>query len=430
MSAALQADRGETGRRRTALVLALVAFTLALGAVSLRTYHNVIVPGQPELERYGLRDFRDAVHYPARALLDGVNPYRPSTYRARYPVGSKFPLYTPLTLVVHLPFGLGSVLAAGVAHYAVNVLCMLLLAFLSLRVCGARHDLAAVLGLAAFILVCRPGYTNVYTGECTAYVALGMYLVLAFGDRPGIGALGTAVAWVKPTFGAPLTILLLARRDWRRAAVLGILIGGVVSLPVLLALVRSEGGVTPLLGSLVENYTTTNTGETYSGASVLALDAGAFVARFLGRTPGAALGGVELAVSLLILTFGVVSIVRCGDDRDRAVRFTPITIACLTVLLAVHHQSYDAILLILPVTALATGRWIPRLPFLGASTRWVLCALLVVPFVNYAASYAFVDRWHLTGWSWLAATSANGGALLAALALTGALAFGAGDEPR
>lgn len=430
MSAAVGGDRGGTGSRRTALVLALVAFTVALGAVSLRTYRNVIVPGQPELERYGLRDFRDAVHYPARALLDGVNPYRPSTYRARYPVGSKFPLYTPLTLVVHLPFGFGSVIAAGVVHYVLNVLCMVLLAFLSLRVCGARHDLAAVLGLAAFILVCRPGYTNVYTGECTAYVALGVYLVLAFGDRPGIGALGAALAWVKPTFGAPLTILLLARRDWRRAAVLGILIGGVVSLPVLLALVRTEGGITPWLGSLVENYTTTNTGETYSGASVLALDAGAFVARLLGRTPGAAFGSVELAVTGLILGFGVVGIVRCGGDRDRAVRFTPITIACLTVLLAVHHQSYDAILLILPATALATGRWTPRLPLLGASTRWVLCALLVVPFVNYAASYAFVDRWHLTGWSWLAATSANGGALLAALALTGGLAFGAGDEPR
>jgi len=423
--------RPAAGSRRMALVLALVAFAIALGAVSLRTYRNVIVPGQPELERYGLRDFRDAVHYPVRALLDGVNPYRPSTYRARYPVGSKFPLYTPLTLVVHLPFGLGSVIAAGVVHYVVNVLCMLLLTYLSLRVCGARHDLAAVLGLGAFILMCRPGYTNVFTGECTAYVTLGVYPVLAFADdRPAVGALGVGLAWVKPTFGAPLTILLLARRDWRRAAVYGILVGGMLSLPVLVALVRDEGGITPWLGSVLENYTTTNTGETYSGASVLALDAGAFVARLLGRTPGAALGGVELVVTLLIMSFGVAAVVRCGAGRDPATRFTPITIACLTVLLAVHHQSYDAILLILPVTALATGRWAPRLPVLGTSTRWVLCALLLVPFVNYAASYAFVDRWHVTGWSWLAATSANGGALLCALALTGALAFGAGDEAR
>ncbi|HEY2387388.1 MAG TPA: glycosyltransferase family 87 protein [Candidatus Binatia bacterium] len=430
MSAAVRDDHAAAaGSRRTALLLALIVFAIAFGAVSLRTYRNAIVPGQPELERYGLRDFRDAVHYPARALLDGVNPYRPSTYRARYPVGSKFPLYTPLTLLVHLPFGMGSVLAAGTVHYLLNVLCMVLLAYLSLRVCGARHDAAAVLGLGAFILVCRPGYTNVYTGECTAYVTLGAYLVLAFAeDRPVVGALGAALAWVKPTFGAPLTILLLARRDWRNAALRGILLGAIVSLPVLLVLLRAEGGVGPLLGSVVENYTTRNTGETYSGASVLALDAGAFVARLLGRTPGAALGGVELAVTLLILGFGVGAVLCAGEDR--ASRFTAITIACLTVLLAVHHQSYDAILVILPATALATGRWSPRLPLLGAATPWMLCALLLVPFVNYAASYAFVDRWHLTGWSWLAATNANGGALLCALVLTGALAFGAGAETR
>src|SRR6266403_1407365 len=111
---------------RSRLGVALVAFAIALAAVSVRTYRNVIVPGQPELERYGLRDFRDAVHYPARALLDGTNPYRPSTYRARYPVGSKFPLYTPLTLAFSLPFGLSSELVAGVAHYLFNVLCLLL----------------------------------------------------------------------------------------------------------------------------------------------------------------------------------------------------------------------------------------------------------------------------------------------------------------
>jgi hypothetical protein len=430
VSAAVRDDRGAaTGSRRTVLILALVAFAFAFGAVSLRTYWNAILPDQPELERYGLRDFRDAVHYPARALLDGVNPYRPSIYRARYPVGAKFPLYTPLTLLVHLPFGMGSVLTAGTAHYLFNVLCLVLLAYVSLRVCGARHDAAAVLGLAAFILVCRPGYTNVYTGECTAYVALGAYLTLAFADdHPVVGALGAALAWVKPTFGAPLTILLLARRDWRNAAVRGIAIGALVSLPVLLVLLRAEGGVGPLVGSVVENYTTHNTNETYSGASVLALDGGAFVERLLGRTPGAALGAVELTVTLSLLAFGLVAIVRCGTHGSRSSRFTPITIACLVVLLAIHHQSYDAILLILPATALATGRWAPRLPVLGAATRWVLCALLLVPFVNYAASYAFIDRWDLTGLPWLAATSANGAALLSALALTGVLALGAGSE--
>jgi len=107
-------------------ILALLAFTVALAPVTARTFRDAVVPGHPELPRFGLRDFRDAVYYPVRALLDGNDPYQPSAYRARYPVGSKFPLYAPLALAFNLPFGLLSERAAGIAHYAFNVGCLVL----------------------------------------------------------------------------------------------------------------------------------------------------------------------------------------------------------------------------------------------------------------------------------------------------------------
>ena len=60
-------------------------------------------------------DYRDAVYYPIRAVLDGVNPYdceeklpRPDgrlryLQDPRYPVLNIFPLFSPLILVLFSP---------------------------------------------------------------------------------------------------------------------------------------------------------------------------------------------------------------------------------------------------------------------------------------------------------------------------------------
>jgi hypothetical protein len=408
--------------RRWTFALVLLAFVAALSAVSLRTFRNVEVPGHPELPRYGLLDFRDAVYYPARALLDGGNPYRPSTYRARYPVGSRFPLYTPLVLAIHLPFGLLSERAAGIAHYAFSVLCILLLAHLGLRLCALESALTPTLALGTALLLGRPGQTTLFTGECTAYVCIGVYLALGWADsRPWIGAVGVALALLKATFGVPLVLLMLARRSQRRAAVNGILIAAVGSAAVAAVLMHAEGGIVPWLDSLRENYLTPGSpSETYIGASVLALDAAAFFDRLLGHAPGAALAGIEAAVSVTVLALGLAALARATRASSPDRRLVAVTIACLTVLLSVHHQAYDALLLALPATAIASGRCSPAL---APRTRWLLLALVLVPWVNYAATFAFLDRWPQNGWTWLVITSANGGALLAAFAVATSVVF-------
>ncbi len=395
------------------LALALVGFTAALAFVTARTFRDATIPGHPELPRYGLRDFRDAVYYPVRALVDGNNPYRPSTYRSQYPVGSKFPLYAPLVLAFDLPFGLLSERAGGIAHYAFNVACVVLLAFVSLRLCGVAGA-AATLALATAILLSRPGHTNLFTGECTAYVALGTYLVLGWAESsPWLAGIGLALAVMKPTFGMPLGLVMLARRGERRALAYGIVIAAALSAAVLAVLVHTAGGVGAFLTAVRENYSTLGaTGETYSGASVLALDAGAFVERLLGRTPGAAFAGREAAVSLAVLALGIAAVRRVMPRAPRDAHLVAAMVVCLTILLCVHHQAYDALLLALPIAALASGRCAPTV---GGRLRWVLLALLLVPWVNYAATFAFLDRWQPDAATRLAITSANAAALLAAL---------------
>src|SRR5207249_1648329 len=87
----------------------------------------------------------------------------------------------------------------------------------------------------------------------------------------------------------------------RRAFVSGVLIAAPVTAVVLAIVVHAEGGVAPFLAAMRENYSSLGTtGETYSGGSVIALDAGALVERLLGRTPGAALARV--AATQVVIT--------------------------------------------------------------------------------------------------------------------------------
>ena len=51
-------------------------------------------------------DFEIAVYYPARAFLDGLDPYEQHAYMARYPVQAPFPPFLPATLLLHAPLAL------------------------------------------------------------------------------------------------------------------------------------------------------------------------------------------------------------------------------------------------------------------------------------------------------------------------------------
>jgi hypothetical protein len=86
------------------------------------------------------------------------------------------------------------------------------------------------------------------------------------------------------------------------------------------------------------------------------------------------------------------------------------------VLVSNYHQAYDALLLALPIVALAGGTWAP--PWVpGAAWRWTLLALVVVPWVNYLATWSAINTLHLQGDCWRLATAANAAALLAAFGI-------------
>jgi hypothetical protein len=398
-------------RGRRAAIAATLVFALVAGLTIARALLQLNVAGQPYVPRYGLQDFRDAVYFPVVALLDGHNPYDVADYLARYPVGRKFPLYSPITLLVHLPLGLLPQDAASVAYLVANLLLALVLAATSLSLAGVRATWTGALGLASLVLVSHPGEMTLFVGQPGIYVALGVYLAFHFArSRPVVAGLGLALACLKPTFGVPAALLMLARGDVV-AVCAGAAVAAAVSAGVTVFLVAASGGLGAFIGSLQGNLA--RFGEVPSvtvAESVHRMDVLLVVGRLLGRP----LGSVEAVVaSLTVLGFAAWTVRRLravgGEDAARI----EWTVLCIAVLGCCYHQVYDAVLLVLPgvllVRAIAAGR------------RDVadVAAVALVGFLatSYFASYAFVDRLQLGETTSRLVTSLNGAALTAALLL-------------
>ena len=69
-----------------------------------------------------------------------------------------FSPYTPLFLLVHAPFGLLSHYPSQLSYFVLTIALTLVLAWLSLWMCGRSPTLASVTGIAAMVLVSRPGH--------------------------------------------------------------------------------------------------------------------------------------------------------------------------------------------------------------------------------------------------------------------------------
>jgi len=392
-------------------LIAIAAFACVAGLLSYRLLLNLNVPGQPHDPHWAFQDFRDAIYYPAVAFLSGHNPYDWATYHNLYPVDVAFPPYSPLTLVVHLPLGLLPYETAELLYYAFTLGLTVVLARLTLTACDLVDSTAHVFGLAALILISRPGQVCLLAGTNTLTVVVAVYIALLLARRrPWIAGMAVALTTLKPTFGAPLMLLLLARRD-TRPVLIGATIAGLITAGAGGVLIHAAGGVLPLLASLREDLPAFDVNPAnLPVSSISRLDALAVLAHVLGDSAST---GVSLAIGLGILGLGAVAIRRLAASEDEGGRQLSTVLGCLTVLTCTYHQVYDAMLLTWPLIALATGR--RNFAELPHWLRWGLFGLLSVPAVNYLTSATAIGTFGIASAGWTAVTSLNGGALLAAL---------------
>ncbi|MEW6744512.1 MAG: glycosyltransferase family 87 protein [Planctomycetota bacterium] len=398
-------------------VVAVAAF-LAVGALlGWRVIEHWSVPGQPLADdKWALCDFRDAIYYPVVALLNGENAYASASYMERYPVKCEFPLFLPATLIVHLPFGLLPFVTAESVYFLLTVALTPALAVLALVLAGARVTVTRVFVIATLVLISRPGYWNLVLGQLAVTMAVAIYLALLPHRRWTVAAgLGLAFAMVKPTFGVPLTILMLARGQIREV-ISGAIVALGLSLPAVVVLSRAAGGFREFLPTVLEPlaYHSRDV-NTDALLSPFRVDAAAVFSHILGVRIGP-LG--EAAVTALVLALGVACV--CCLRRARAPegdRLSAIVI-CLTSVVCCYHQAYDLVVLLFPCAAFAWGSWTASN---GSSSwpRWTACIALLLVGANHLRAPSVV-QWMNVGGKWLVAIEVlNGALLLVTLAVCG-----------
>jgi len=255
---------------------------------------------------------------------------------------------------------------------------------------------------------------TLYIGQCAAYLVAATYLALLLGERrPVLAGLALAVACAKPTFGIPLCAVMLARGD-RAALVWGLGIAAVAGAVMVAVLAPAAGGLGPLVVSIRGSYARLMQDPSANAvSSIIRLDPVALIGRLLGGPVA------ESAATLAFIAAGTMAAWRITRTGGTDARLRSACVACVMILACMYHQSYDGLLLTLPLVALASGR------LTGAPmTRALALVAMLVPLANYLATDTVVEALGMSGTARTFVGSVNGAALLLAFVAVTVLAVG------
>jgi hypothetical protein len=415
------------------LTLAASAFALAIGAAGYRTVRVLNLPNDPRNDdRWGLGDFRDAIYYPVLAFWSGGNPYDPA-YAADYPVYGVLPPYSPLTLMVHAPFGLLPYEIAEWTYFGMSALLVLALASASLRLCGATASASRVLALGALIALSRSGHVDLVLGQLSLQLGLSSLLALHFGRRrPWLAGLALAIVSLKPTFAVPVAGLMFCRGDYR-AVVIGTALGTIGALTGALVI---SGGVAELpafFETFVGGYRKLEQATSFDPTIAWSrVDAITVLSRLPLADASRLSGGVVAAVCLMLagtylvwrrfrwVEAGEPAIAELPAAAPQAVGFVPRptlgarptlraacasnvgaddwsgVFICVVTMASCYHMAYDALLLVGPIVALAAARrpiWQSTHPLV----RFALAAALAFPLLNYFSTRTALTTFGISG---------------------------------
>lgn len=400
-----------------ALAFALLLVVVVL--LSWRLLSIAAIPGQPvesDLQGLtGLGDFRDVAYYPVIAVREGINPYDCGKeplpdglprYRQRYPTLNLFPLYSPLLFVLYYPFSFFSYEVSGVIYVAANFLLAVLLAIVVLRLSRRNVHVASVSLLTALILVTNAGRSNFLGGENALPLALGTIGAVALSrTNPWTAGWLLALTSLKPTFGLPLGVLLLARGDWK-TVLLGWGLGGAIGVAGLWIVFHNSGDLPRIVEVIRENqHVLESDPDVDARSSANRVDGASAIVRTLpaswtGNNP------IGLFATLAIVVVACVGLVRWNrralrDNRSEgglnleAARSSD-SLICLAVVGCMYHLVYDALPLWLPIVWLL-GTPDDQWPTLAPRWRRAIGWLAAIPMLNVFSTLAMRQVGDLIG---------------------------------
>jgi hypothetical protein len=373
---------------RTTGVVAALLFLVTLTICAWRLSKFWPEYHQGTSDRWALASYRDATYYPIRAVIDGVNPYDsqksndPSRYMQRYPVADHFSLYSPLMLLLFAPFATLPPTASMIAFAIFNASLFIVLSYVALRWVRLPCTLATVFGLATLLLISQPGRSVFNSGQVAIPLALLSWSMLHFAaSQPRLAIWATVLNTLKPTYGGPLGLLLLAAGRIR-VSIIGLLIGGLI---VVLGMgfvfaragdLSAERIVAVLQGNNAhfqsdpEVVTSTNFARVDTAAALEYLTQQKFPA--------------WLTLSFTVVILGTTAVILWRGRKLYPMNSAAGPASCLSMLaatLCIYHNIYDGLLFILPALAVCFSTDPGWQLFGRRSRRWLL-VLLIIPFVN------------------------------------------------
>ena len=386
---------------RARLLLACALFVLALAFAVARVGFLTEAGGIRLGASWAMTDFYKAAYHPVRAVLQGQTPYdRDSTLAP----------YAPTQLLVHLPFALPSPRPAAITYFLFTAALTLVLALLALRLAGVESEPARVIGLAAAILLSRPGHWTLLLGQVSILLTVLTYVALIHArTRPTLAVWALSGVLLKPTYGVPIALLLWA---WgrRKTAALGVGLAALVNLPLVAILAATEGGLGELIEAVLQGYRKwQEMPDVNPATSNTRTDAASLISHFVG----APLSNVEqalLALGILLLAVPVLRLL--AKHPTRQADALAVGIVCLTTSLVGFHRGYDLVLLTAPFVAAA----VPGSLAIGhRGLRLVILAWYSILALNWIATESVLQRWQPSGSMLLLVTSVNGLCLFALL---------------
>lgn len=408
--------------RRIYAIGGLLFLIVATAFVGARTMRNYAEPAREfDWENRGMSDFYTLYYY-SHAFCDGVNPYSSQIMeQPEYLVPRNAAPFSPFVFLAYVPLTVLSVKAAGVVFFAINWLMLGVLAWCCIVMSRLRFDWILWLWVFGLLVFSRPGHMSLFTGYFTVEIALGMVTALHFSkSKPWLSGLGFLFASIKPTYAIPLTLLMLARRDFKAVAI-GVGLSSVLALGCF-AWLASHSSFAEVIEGIQSGQQAFHDDPTEAPVNTWTrIDVAGMAAKIMQRAPGTAEYLMTMMALLVVpcLTLWKVSAkeIQSASNSIRGAGGLSALIVVLSLLVTIYHHSYDCVVMAVSVCALLLGSqalfgW-SRLKstFVGA--------LLLLPMLNYASTHAIKNLlgFEQSDMLWQLITLINGMCLAVALLL-------------
>jgi len=395
-------------------VLISIAGIIATAA-RISAYHQTPGPFDPAMQ--GFCDFHNGIYFPSLAFARQISPYS-QTYADAYPVSRQVPPYSPLVIALHVPFALMPLEIAEVCYFIFMIVCVIAIAWVLVRDTTdlpTSTILACIWPVVAFIVWSRPGHVTLFNGYFTFELVLGTFIALsAARSRPWLAAIGIALASGKPTYFLPLIALMAARGDYA-AIVRGMILATVGGLASMLWITGfSLDAVTQIVNDVLGGQAVHMSDPLESPVtSWVRIDIAAVMAKLINRDVNEF---VQIGCMIVLLVIPAALLWR-SQRRFQHGGVTDLSGSLIMIasIVAIYHNSYDAILLMAPLVGWAGMRWES-----AQQNRWLDLAIvlsLVVPIFNPFSTFAFLQRFEVNLFTYQIVTSSNAVAIFIGAAL-------------